>query len=150
MIIHRGQGKGVDMGGWESLIEATISAIHVDLENKVVRIEVTCAWKGNDRMRIVATGVDDFVMNEMRLSNIVDRVSRFDADNIKDQGAVVARRLFFLMRGREPSPSDLEWPALREKLTRIQCGALGLLEVEPVYGATILVLAEDFRIEPVC
>ena len=136
------------MGGWESLVEATIDAVHVDSANKEVRIEVTCAWEGKDRMRIVATGVDDFVVNEMRLSNIVDRVSRFDAHAIKDEGAEVARRLFFLMRGKEPGPSDLEWPALREKLARIQAGALGLLEVESVYGATVLVLAEDFKLEP--
>lgn len=137
------------MDGWESLVEATIDAIRVDSENKEVRIEVTCAWEGKDRKQIVATGVDDFVVNELRLSSIVDRVSLFAVDDIEDEGAEVARRLFFLMRGREPSPSDFEWPALRDKLARIQDGSLRLLEVEPVYGATVLVLAEDFRLEPI-
>lgn len=136
------------MGSWESLVEATIDAIHVDVANKEVRIELTCAWQSKDRKRIVANGVDDVVVNEMRLSNIVDRVSRFAAEDFADDGDEVASRLFYLMRGKEPSPSDLEWPLLREKLARIQCGALGLLEIEPVHGATILVLAEDFRLEP--
>lgn len=136
------------MNGWESLVEATIDAIHVDSANKAVRIDVTCAWEGKDRKQIVATDVDDFVANEMRLSNIVDRVSRFDADDINDEAAQVAKSLFFLMRGREPRPFDLEWPALREKLARIRDGGLSLLEIEPVYGATILILAKDFRIEP--
>ena len=44
MTIHLRHGKGVDMDGWESLVEATIDAIRVDSENKEVRIEVTCAW----------------------------------------------------------------------------------------------------------
>ena len=145
----RGRGEGADMGGWESLVEAEIDAICADSANKEVRLEMTCAWEGNDRMRIVATGVDDFVVNEMRLSNVVDRVSRFDAGNIKDEGDEVARHLFFLMRGKDPSPSDLEWPALRAKLARIQDGALGLLEVKPVHGVTVVVLAGDFRFEPV-
>jgi len=135
------------MGGWESLVEATVDAVHVDLANKEVRIVVTCAWESKDRMQIVATGVDDFVVNEMRLSNIVDRVNRFDAMENADEGAKVARRLYFLMRGTEPSLSDLEWPALLEKLARIKDGALSLLEIEPVYGATVLVLAEDIRLE---
>ena len=148
VTIRLGRGKGVDMDGWECLVEATIDAISVDSANKEVRIEVTCAWEGKDRKQIVATGVDDFVVNEMRLSNIVDRVNRFTADDIKDEGAEVASRLFFLMRGKELSLSDLEWPALQEKLVRIRDGALGLLEIEPVYGATVLVLAEDFRLEP--
>jgi len=103
--------------------------------------------KAKTECKIVATGVDDFVVNEMRLSNIVDRVNRFDAMENADEGAKVARRLYFLMRGTEPSLSDLEWPALLEKLARIKDGALSLLEIEPVYGATVLVLAEDIRLE---
>lgn len=138
------------MGGWESLVEATIDAIRVDRANKEVWIDVTCAWGGKDRKQIVATGVDDFVVHDMRLSNIVDRVNRFDASASKDEGAEVARLLFFLMRGTEPSPADLEWPAFQDKLIRIRDGALSLLEVEPVYGATILVLAEDIRLESTC
>jgi hypothetical protein len=132
----------------ESLVEATIDAIRVDSANKEVRIEVTCAWDGKLREQVVATGVDDFVVNEMRPSNIIDRVSRFNADNISDKGDELARRLFFLMRGKEASPSDVGWPPLQEKLGRIRDGALELLEVEPVYGATVLVLAESFRLEP--
>jgi hypothetical protein len=136
------------MSSWESLVEAVIDAVHVDLKNKKVRVELTCAWNDKDRLAIVASGVDDFLVNEMRLSNIVDRVSRFDADSIEAEDKTVARRLFLLMQGREPDASDLESPLLKEKLRCIQNGSLGLLEIEPVYGATILVLAENFKIEP--
>ncbi|VTU16428.1 hypothetical protein H6CHR_00519 [Variovorax sp. PBL-H6] len=135
------------MSNWDSLVEATIDAVYVDSVCNKICIELTCAWESKDRVRIVATGVDDFVVNEMRLSNIVDRVRRYEANASNGEDLEIARRLFFLMRGEEPSALDLEWPALREKLTRVQKGALALLEIEPVYGATILVLAEDFRIE---
>jgi hypothetical protein len=130
------------MSEWDTLVESTIDAVHFDLGHKEVRIELTCAWEGKDRKLIVATGVDDFVVNEMRLSNIVDRVSRFDVEDFE-----VARRLFFLMRGAAPSASDLEWPIFKEKLALIREGKLSLLEIEPVYGATILILAESFRLE---
>ena len=136
------------MNGWELMVESTIDAIHVDAPNKEIWIDVTCAWQEKGRKRIVATGVDEFAVNEMRLLNIVDRVNQFDANDIKDKGDEVARRLFLLMRGKEPSPSDLEWPNLRDKLSRIRESALRLLEVEPVHGARIMILAEDFRLEP--
>ncbi|WP_026096991.1 hypothetical protein, partial [Ideonella sp. B508-1] len=100
------------------------------------------------RKQMWQTGVDDLVVNEMRLSNIVDRVNRFNANDIQEEGSEVMSRLFFLMRGEEPEPSDLEWPALQEKRASIRAGKLSLLEVEPVYGATILILAKDFRLEP--
>lgn len=58
---------------------------------------------------VVATGVDDFVVNEMLLSKFVDRVSQYEA-NGSDGEPVVARRLFLLMRGNEPSTLALEWP----------------------------------------
>jgi hypothetical protein len=145
--IHLGQGS--DMDDWKTLVESTIDAIHVDSTNKAVVIEVTCAWEGKGRKRIVATGVDDFVVNEMRLSNIVDRVSRFGAVDFNGKNAEIARRLFVLMRGKEPSQSDLEWPALKNKLACIRDGSLCLLEIEPVYGATIMILATGFRLESV-
>lgn len=137
------------MDDWKTLVESTIDAIHVDSTSKEVFIDVTCAWEGKERKRIVATGVDDFVANEMRLSNIVDRVSRFGAVDFNGESAEIARRLFILMRGKEPSQTDLEWPPLKDKLACIRDGSLGLLEIEPVYGATIMILATGFRLDSV-
>ena len=133
--------RRTDMNDWEALIESTIDAIHLDPSNKEVRIELTCAWQGGGK-RIVAAGVDNFVANEMRLSNIVDQVTRFRGDEHEIEG-----RLFFLIRGREPCASDLQWPILKEKLALLRAGELSLLEIEPVYGATIIVLAKSFKIE---
>ena len=135
------------MDNWDVLTEATIDAIRVESTKKEIRIDVTCRWEGEKRKRIVAQGVDDFVVNEMRLSNIIDRVTRLDAGD--GQETETARRLFFMMRGREPDASDLEWPVLIEKLGRIRTGALILMELEPVYGATVIVLAESFQLEAI-
>ena len=52
---------------------------------------------------VVATGVDDFVVNEMLLSKFVDRVSQYEANGSDGEPVEVARRLFLLMRGNEPS-----------------------------------------------
>lgn len=135
------------MDNWDVLTEATIDAIYVESTKKEIRIDVTCRWKGEKRKQIVAEGVDDFVVNEMRLSNIIDRVSRYYAGGGQEEEA--ARRLFFMMRGREPDASDLEWPELLGKLGRIRAGTLILMEIEPVYGATVIILAESLQLESI-
>lgn len=145
--IHLGQGS--EMDDWKTLVESTIEEIYVDSKNKEVVIGVTCVWEGTERKRIVAVGVDDFVINEMRLSNVVDQVRRFGAVDLNGGGSEIARRLFVLMRGSTPNQSDLEWPVLKEKLARMRDGSLGLLEIDPVYGAKIVILAADFRLEAV-
>jgi hypothetical protein len=135
------------MDDWETLIESTIDAIYVDATKKEVVIEMTCAWEGAGRKRIVASGVDEFVVTQMRIHNIVDRVNRFSVANSNEKSAEIARYLFILMRGREPSQADLEWPPLMDKLACVHNGLLSLLEIEPVYGATIMILAIDFQLE---
>lgn len=135
------------MDDWDVLTEATIDAIRVELASKEIRIDVTCRSEGEKRKQIFAKGVDDFVVNEMRLSNIIDRVTRLDDGGGQEEEA--ARRLFFMMRGREPDVSDLEWPVLLEKLSRIRAGTLIFMELEPVYGATVIMLAESFQLESI-
>lgn len=137
------------MEDWKILLESTIDSIHVDSTSKEVFIDVTCAWESKQRKRISAIGVDDFVANELRISNIIDRVTIFDAVEFNDVNQNIARRLFMLMRGKEASQTDLEWPTLKSKLACIGDGSLTLLEIEPVYGATILILAAGYRLESV-
>lgn len=134
------------MMDWDSLVEARLDAIRVDNARKEIRIDLTCPWEGNKPIQIVGIGVDDFCATGMRLSNIVDRVTQYGSEDVKHHSLEVARRLFVLMRGDDPTPSDLEWPSLRERLTAIESGALVLLEMEPVYGVTVLILAEAFSI----
>lgn len=135
------------MEGWDVLIEAAIDVIRVEPMKKEIRIEVTCRWEGERRKQIVVRGVDDFVVNEMRLSNVIDRVTRLEASD--GQEAETSRRLFFLMRGRDPDASELDWPVLSEKLTRIRAGTLTLMVLEPTYGASVIMLAESIRLEAI-
>jgi hypothetical protein len=135
------------MNGWENLVESTIDAIHVSAAEKTVCLDLTCAWEGKERKKIIATGVEDFVADEVRLSNIIDRLHRFTGTDVQGRSSEVTEKLFFLMRGRAPTPSDLEWEPLKEKLGLIRSEALTLLVVEPVYGATIILLASELRLE---
>jgi hypothetical protein len=45
--------------------------------------------------------------------------------------------------------SDRNWPYLEEKLSLIRDGRLKLIEIEPVCGASIIVLAESIKLEAI-
>lgn len=137
------------MNKWDELVESTIESIHTDSKNKRVYIQLTCVWEGGGRRRLSAVGVDDFFANEMRLSNVVEQVKIFDSTCNEVSDAELADRLFFLMRGKELTPPDLEWSQLLNKMSRIRSGELVLLEVEPIYGVSVLILAEEVWIESI-
>ncbi|MFS2101485.1 hypothetical protein ACCC97_21245 [Variovorax sp. Varisp85] len=149
VIIPHGRKEEIDMNGLETLVESTIDSVHVSVKDKKVCIELTCAWEGKERKKITATGVEDFVADELRLSNIVDRVHCFAAADFQENISTITDNLFFLIRGKSPSSSDLEWEPLKEKLGMISSGMLTLLVVEPVYGVTIILLASEIQLEAI-
>ena len=135
------------MTGLDLFVESTVQAFNLDWDKKKIRIDVTSPWGDKQRISIVATGIDDCRIDEMRLYNILDRVTLYREEESQKPGSECASLLFFLMQNREPTANDLEWPAVREKLALIQSGELTLLAIEAVYGATFLVLAKSITIE---
>ncbi|KAA8699844.1 hypothetical protein [Pseudomonas cannabina] len=134
------------MSLWDVLVEATIDSIHVFSIEKEIRIHVTSPWKGRKCYQIIAKGVDNFALNDMRLLNIVDRVNFLDVSN--GQEVETAHCLFFLMRGRDPQPDDLNSVDFLRKLDLVRTGKLVLFEIEAVYGAACILLAESVVLEP--
>jgi hypothetical protein len=96
---------------------------------------------------IVASGIEDMLVDDLRAYNIIDRVTIFMATDAAQEINECTTSLFYLMQKRELSASDLEWPAFKEKLARIQSGELHLMEIEPVAGASAVVLARLIAIE---
>ncbi|AVR95247.1 hypothetical protein [Pseudoduganella armeniaca] len=133
---------------WSVLTEATIDGIRVVATTRSeVRIDVTCVSQGGKQRQVVARKVHDLWVNDTRLSNIIDRVVILGTN--EGDEAETAKTLFLLMRGREPEDTDLQWPKFLEQLSRVREGTLTLMKVEPVYGATVLVLAESIRLETI-
>lgn len=65
------------MSQWDVLVEATFESIHVCSIEKQVRVRVTSSWEGKKSYQIVVKGIDRFVLNDMTVLNIVDRVNFF-------------------------------------------------------------------------
>jgi hypothetical protein len=145
-IIRLCQVSEVEMNELKSLVEATIDSVHVDNVDKALMLDLSSPWEGGSHQQIIATGVDDFVVNEMRLSNIIDcaKIHAFDGDAFRQ--TELAQRLFFLMRGKEAEGSDLEWDVLIKKIERVKRGELTLMEIVPIYGATVLILAAKIEL----
>lgn len=133
----------------EQFVEATITSFQFDRAEREIRIEVTCAWEENERKRITMRGVNGFVIDDMRLYNIIDRITLFDSEGLERDHLGCASRLFYLLQKRDMDPSDLEWPTLNEKLSLIRSGVLRLVEIEPVCGASIVALIEGMQIDSI-
>ncbi len=142
-------GEPLMSGNLDLFVESTITAIKLDHADSRMEIEVKAPWGRQEQLRIVALGIDRLLMHEVRLYNIIERVNIFDANDFSDHRSEVAGRLFFLMRGRDPIDPEQEWPLLDEALSLLRSQKRVLMEIESVYGASILVLAKDIQVEPV-
>lgn len=130
------------MKDFGSLIESQIDGIFFDTIHREVHLNLTCHLGGNSRRRLTIRGVLDFVANEMRLQNIIENIRLYNGNELN-----AATVLFSLMRGREPSEPDLQWRPLLDTLELIRNNKLALIEIVPVYGSHILVLAETIELE---
>ena len=133
------------MSQWDVLVEATFESIHVCSIEKQVRVRVTSPWEGKKYYQILIKGIDRFVLNDMTVLNIVDRVNFFDFS--KEQEVETAHCLFFLLWGRDPETGELKDSTFLQKLERVRTGKLVLFELEAVCGATFIALAESVSLE---
>ena len=131
----------------DSFVESTVVRLILDREISELRLEVSCVF-GDDKKRvIVARGIDDFLIEDFRFYNILDRVTVFALGDAVEEPNECTSALLYLMQRRELSESDFEWPAFTEKLAMIRSGKLQLMAVEAVAGATAIVLAKDIAFE---
>lgn len=103
----------------------------------------------SSRCRYVLTAhqVDELLMLEMRNNNIIDRISVWnsESDSLEYQ-----KKLGVLLYG--DSDTVGKYPAyaarINEMSEKIKARQRVLLEVEPVFGALILMLIQRFEIAP--
>lgn len=135
------------MSNFDCFVEATITALRFERETGEFRIEASCVWGNKEKRAFIASKVDDLLVSDLRTYNVIDRVNFFAAEDAKEEINDCTSCLFFLMQQRELSTSDLQWPPFREKLASIRSGKLLLIEIEPVVGAAILIMAERVGVE---
>lgn len=128
------------------LVESLICGFEFDAHQQRVCIQIKAA-DGLKRFQILATGVDDFLATDVRASNIIDRLHQFSGDD--DPDGEIAACVYRLMFDAEPGASNIDRPEVRERVERIRDGLLDLWILEPVYGASITILAAEIRLSEV-
>lgn len=88
---------------------------------------------------LTATDVSEFMILQMRMQNIIDRISFWDASS---NDVDYRSKLFSLMYGKfVEEKDDLNLPLINQAIETIRRGDAVLVELEPVYGALVLILA---------
>lgn len=99
--------------------------------------------RGADRQcfTLMAKGVDRLVATEFRERNIVDRVTLWNSSSEVDE---YRDSLSILVSGSSDVPQGAAWQTLIDKeVASIKQEEKILLEVEAVYGVSILLLAKE-------
>ena len=131
------------MSELEKFVEGRVVGVSCDESLGIVRLAL------EDRSRrghvLTAYQVDDLLVLDMRKQNIIDRVCVWDSNS---DSAEWKRKLALLLYGELDAAERYSEYAKRidEAAARINSRETILLEVEPVFGALILLLTKQFEI----
>ena len=90
---------------------------------------------------LTATDVSEFMILQMCMQNIIDRISIWDASSEEED---YRNKIFSLIHGKfEGEKDDFSSPLINQTIEAIRRGEAMLVELEPVYGALVLILAKE-------
>lgn len=123
-------------------VEAYLMSIEVDRIERKVKLSIRepdgTGWI------LAATGVSELMVLQMRMQNIIDRISVWTESAVD---ADCRERVFSLLSGRSATDrDDMESPLINRTVDEIQRGDSMLIELEPVYGASVLMLASGLSV----
>lgn len=127
----------------ETLIEAQIVRVSLDKANASAEIELLSADK-QKHWRLVAEGIDEFLMEDLCLYNIVDDIFIYGADDVDNEDFVA--KLYWLLTRKEMSVDDTSCPFLQARINSVRNNNLEFWVINPVYGGLIFILAERILI----
>lgn len=131
------------MSQFDELVEATMLSIHFDCPGRTI----TCCFRQavtGTHFDLIVEGVVDMIWNEVRMSNIVDEVAVYSGPQCDKPE--VTDRLTQIFLGSERDAGIVP-PLLNEQWKAIREGALMILELVPIYGATALMLAKSVKLK---
>lgn len=135
---------------FEQFIECEFDSVSVisTLEGDNVLIRIVDHEK--KRWELTSSTVRYFVLNGMSLQNIIERIDIYDASNIDQKFDVVREKIFFLLQGRYPETNDkfVLTDVIDKIYQDIKISKCTLLEITPVYGAYVLLIAGQVSLAP--
>ena len=95
------------------------------------------------RWELTASRVRYFLLTDMCLQNIIESIGVVDEFTVDAEFEATREKIFFLLQGRYPEAKDeLVMKDFIEKILKdIRTSQCLLLEIKPVYGAYVLLIA---------
>jgi hypothetical protein len=129
------------MSLFDQFTEATLTGIAFQSSEKKVVLSFATADQSKG-LQVTASQVVHFLGEDFREANIVDFVRVYSGKGQTDES--LAEALTFAFHG---SNSDVIPPYLHEHMAMVRRSELVLVDFVPVYGAMIMVLARDVKVE---
>ena len=131
------------MNDWSAFVEGKITGIVLHEDGEVVDIILNS--RSGNAYKLTAAKVEQMTVLEMRRQNIIDRISIWDSSS--DVNKFKGRLCLMLYGAQEEDSRYAE--IVQKTLESLRCGKAVFLEIDPAYGALILLLAEDLRLEAI-
>lgn len=128
------------------LVESKIHGISIEPRQEGSDVVLSIVDNDGVRWRLVASSVSDMLATEMRTQNIIDHVVIVGASDEANDS--VRQKVYYLLRGKDAeTKSDLRWKGVEAVLHDISMSNKCLIEVEPVYGVYVLLIAKSISLE---
>jgi hypothetical protein len=98
---------------------------------------------GNDQVQLVAKGVERLRVNEFLEQNIVDELIIYGKESDVATTRNCLSELLFRIADAETIDNPAQIEKLEEMVNAVRSGSRQLLEIVPVYGASLVLLAES-------
>ncbi len=130
---------------FDFLVETIIQSVAVTQTGHGQNVLITILDHEANTWSLTAFSVSDFTLSGMRSSNIIDSINFFDAESpdLED----LQDTLLFLLGGRYTMKEEWKTKLVAQHVQKIRNSEYVLLEIEPVAGAYIVLLAEKILLE---
>ncbi|MDD2815912.1 MAG: hypothetical protein PHP00_09265 [Thiotrichaceae bacterium] len=136
---------------FDFLVETVIQSVAVTQTEHGQDVLITILDHEANTWILTAISVDDFILNWMCQINIIECVNFFDAESPDIE--YIQDTLLYLIRSRDPKEDEdiKEWETkfVAQRVQKMKESGYVLLEIEPVAGAYIVLLAEKILLEKV-
>ncbi len=126
-----------------NFVEGFITGIVVEHPDKIVSIFLL--YRNQCNFVLKAEGVEKFVANEMREQNIIDRINVWDKQSDESSFRPI---LAALISGQSEYDklNEAFLPLIDLQVNTIRNEGKILIEIEPVYGASVMLLARKISL----
>ncbi|MES2740068.1 MAG: hypothetical protein V4754_03850 [Pseudomonadota bacterium] len=150
ILVGRFRGKqlkyhkdGEKMLDFNKFVEGHLTGIKVYQEEN--RAELFLQETTGRKWVLNATDVSELMILQMRMQNIIFRIVIWDLNSNEEE---YKGKIFSLIHGKfETGKDHLSSPVINAKIDMIRRGEAVLLELEPVYGALVLIIAKQVLLD---